>query len=129
MIRQTVLPFKLKRAKERITGRSGLALFAEFFTAMGVEALIDRHMPKPGSGRGFKATSYIKPLSMMLYRGGESIEDVREIREDPLRDVIGVGEVPSPSAIGDWLRRDGQRGGRNTTGCPRRVCREARCPR
>jgi hypothetical protein len=111
MIRQTVLPFKLKRSRERITARSGLALFAEFFTAMGVEALIDRHMPGPGSGRGFKATSYIKPLSMMLYGGGEAIEDVREVREDSLRGVLGLGEVPSPSAIGDWLRRMGQRGG------------------
>jgi hypothetical protein len=111
MIRQTVLPFKLKRSRERITARSGLALFAEFFTAMGLEALIDRHMPKPGSGRGFKATSYIKPLSMMLYGGGEAIEDVREVREDSLRGVLRLGEVPSPSAIGDWLRRMGQRGG------------------
>jgi hypothetical protein len=111
MIRQTVLPFKLKRSGEKITARSGLALFAEFFTAMGVEALIDRHMPKPGSGRGFKAASYIKPLSMMLYGGGESIEDVREVRQDSLREVLGLRGVPSSSAIGDWLRRVGQRGG------------------
>jgi hypothetical protein len=111
MIRQTVLPFKLKRGRERITARSGLTLFAEFFMAMGIEGLIDRHMPKPGSGRGFKATSYIKPLSMMLYGGGEAIEDVREVREDSLREVLGLGEVPSPSAIGDWLRRMGCSGG------------------
>jgi hypothetical protein len=111
MIRQTVLPFKLKRTKERITARSGLGLFAEFFTAMGIEGLIDRYMPKPRSGRGFKAASYIKPLSMMLYGGGESIEDVREVREDSLREVIGLRKVPSSSAIGDWLRRVGRRGG------------------
>jgi hypothetical protein len=111
MIRQTVLPFKLKRSRERITARSGLALFAEFFTAMGVDALIDRHISKPRSGRGFKAASYIKPLSLMLYGGGESIEDVREVREDSLREVLGLWKVPSSSAIGDWLRRVGRRGG------------------
>ena len=111
MIRQTVLPFKLKRSRERITARSGLALCAEFFTAMGVEALIERYMPKPASGRGFRATRYIKALSMMLYGGGEALEDVREIREDSLRGVLGCGEVPSSSAIGDWLRRMGCRGG------------------
>jgi len=111
MIRQTVLPFKLKKAKERITARSGLALFAEFFTAMGVERLIDRCLPRPRSGRGFRAIRYIKALSLMLYGGGETVEDVRELREDPLRDTIGLGQVPSSSAIGDWLSRMGQRGG------------------
>jgi hypothetical protein len=112
MIRQTVLPFKLKSTEERITARSGLVLYGEFFRAMGVEAFIDRHMPKPGSGRGFEATRYIKPLSVALYGGGETIEDVREIREDDsVREVLELEQIPSSSAIGDWLKRMGQGGG------------------
>lgn len=112
MVRQSVLPFKLKRSKERITARSGLVLYAELMRAMGVEKMIDRHMPKPGSGRGFEALGYIKPLSMVLYGGGESIEDIREIRGDhSLREVIELKEIPSSSAIGDWLRRMGEKGG------------------
>jgi len=111
MIRQTVLPFKLKRTKKKITARSGLALFAELFTAMGVERLIDRYLPRPRSGRGFGAVSYVKSLSMMLYGGGEAIDDVREVRQESLKDTIELGTVPSSSAIGDWLRRMGQRGG------------------
>jgi hypothetical protein len=35
MLQQTVFPFKLKRTEEKISARSGLALFAEFFEAMG----------------------------------------------------------------------------------------------
>lgn len=112
MIRQTVLPFKLKRTEERITARSGLAIYAEFMRAMGVEVLVGRYMPEPGSGRGLQAISYIKPLSMMLYGGGEAIEDVREIREDhSLRELIELEKIPSSSAIGDWLKRMGARGG------------------
>jgi len=112
MIRQTVMPFKLERTEERVTARSGLVLYGEFMRAMGVEALIDRHMPRPGSGRGFRAISYIKPLSMALYGGGETIEDVREIRgDDSLRDVVELDEIPSSSAIGDWLKRMGERSG------------------
>ena len=112
MVRQTVLPFKLERTEERVTARSGLVLYAEFMAAMGVEGLVDQHMPKPGSGRGFEATSYIKPLCMALYGGGEAIEDVREIREDDsLRVVLEFDEIPSSSAIGDWLKRMGKRGG------------------
>jgi len=112
MIRQTVLPFKLKRTEERITARSGLVLYEEFMRAMGVEELMGRYMPRPGSGRGFEAIRYIKGLSMTLYGGGESIEDVREIREDDsLREVVGFEEIPSSSAIGDWLKRMGEGGG------------------
>ena len=112
MVRQTVLPFKLERTGERVTARSGLVLYGEFMRAMGVEALIDRHMPRPGSGRGFRAISYIKPLSMALYGGGETIEDVREIREDDsLRVILEFDEIPSSSAIGDWLKRMGKGGG------------------
>jgi len=111
MIRQTVLPFKLKRTEEKITARSGLVLYEEFMRAMGVEALVGRYMPRPGSGRGFEAIRYMKPLSMTLYGGGESIEDVREIREDySLREVVGFREIPSSSAIWDWLKRMGEGG-------------------
>ena len=112
MIRQTVLPFKLERTEEKVTARSGLVLYAEFMKAIGLEELVDRHMPRAESGRGFKAICYIRPLSMMLYGGGEAIEEVREIREDhPLREAIELERIPSCSAIGDWLRRMGERGG------------------
>ncbi|OGW37843.1 MAG: hypothetical protein A2Y97_04100 [Nitrospirae bacterium RBG_13_39_12] len=77
-----MLPFKLERTEEKVTARSGLALYAEFMKGMRLEELVDRHMPRAGSGRGFKAISYIEPHSMMLYGGGEAIEEVREIRED-----------------------------------------------
>jgi hypothetical protein len=112
MIRQTVMPFKLERSEERVTARSGLVLYGEFMGAMGVDSLIEHHLPKPFSGRGFEPIRYIKSLSLMLYGGGEAIEDVREIREDEtLRQVVGLDGVPSSSAIGDWLRRMGERGG------------------
>lgn len=112
MIRQTVLPFKLERTEEKVTARSGLALYAELMKGIGLEELVDRYMPRPGSGRGFKAISYIGPVSMMLYGGGEAIEEIREICEDhPLREAIQMERIPSCSAIGDWLKRMGERGG------------------
>jgi hypothetical protein len=112
MIQQTVMPFKLKRTPERITARSGLAIYAEFMKVMGVDGLVSKHMPKPGSGKGIFSINYVQSISMMLYGGGESIEDVREIREDKaLREAIGFGQVPSASATGDWLKRMGVKGG------------------
>ena len=101
MIRQTVFPFKLERTEEKVTARSGLALYAEFMKGMRVEELVDRHMPRSGSGRGFKAISYIEPLSMMLYGGGEAIEEVREIREDhQLREAIQMERILRVQRLG-----------------------------
>jgi len=110
MVQQTVLPFKLKRTDERITSRSGLVIFGEFMKAMGVNRLADQYMPAPKSGRGYFASSYIEPLSLTIYGGGESIEDTREIREDKtLRKLLDLKIVPSASAIGDWLVRVGEK--------------------
>ena len=114
MIQQSVLPFKLKRTEARITARSGLALYAEFMKAMRVTELVNQYLPKPGSGNSYKASEYIIPISLMLYYygGGENIEDVREIRGDStLRKLSGLTGIPSVSAIGDWLRRMGERSG------------------
>jgi hypothetical protein len=112
MIQQNVLPFKLKRTEERITARSGLALYAEFMEAMRVPELVNQYLPKACSGNSYKASEYIIPISLMLYGGGENIEDVREIRGDAtLRRITGLKVIPSVSAIGDWLRRMGERSG------------------
>ena len=56
MIHQSVLPFKLKRTEDRITARSGLALYAEFMKAMRVTELVNQYLPKPGSGKDRKST-------------------------------------------------------------------------
>jgi hypothetical protein len=112
MVQQSVFPFKLKMTEEKMTARSGLVFYAELMGAMGVDGLIARYMPQPGSGHSYHAASYIKSLSMMLYGGGEVIEELREIREDhSLRRLAGLEVVPSSSAMGDWLRRMGERGG------------------
>ena len=112
MIPQSVLPFKLKRTEDHITARSGLALYAEFMKAMKVTDLVNKYFPQAGSGNSYRASEYIIPISLMLYGGGESIEDVREIRSDAtLRKLTGLQKIPSVSAIGDWLRRMGERSG------------------
>jgi len=91
MIKQTMLPFKLKMSKEDITPRSGLALYAEFLRAIGMKQMVQRHMPSAGSNRGYGAWQFIEPLLLMLYGGGRHLEDVREIAEDKaLRRVIGL---------------------------------------
>lgn len=108
MIKQTQLGFKLGLTRNKITPRAGLSVYSEFLRGFGIKDFIDRHMPKPGSNRGYMAWNYIEPIMLMLYGGGRRIEDLREIVEDKaLRKLIGLEAMPSPSTVGDWLRRMG----------------------
>ena len=49
-----------QQAEEKVTARSGLVLYGEFMGAMGVDSLIEGHMPRPFSGRGFEPIRYIR---------------------------------------------------------------------
>lgn len=108
MIKQTQLSFKLGITKDEITSRAGLSIYSEFLRGIGIKALVDKHMPRPGSNRGYKAWEYIESIMLMLYGGGRHIDDLREIVDDKaLRRLIGLKGIPSVSTVGDWLRRVG----------------------
>ena len=112
MIPKTVLPFKLETTPDSITPHAGLALFGEFTHGLGLPDLIDSHMPLPGSGAGYRPSRFMMPLMLMLNGGGQSLEDLRQIRHDTsLRDLLGLDRIPSSDAMGNWLRRTGMNGG------------------
>lgn len=109
MIRQTVLPFKLEITRDTITSHAGLALLGEFCIGLDLLGVVDRNLPKPGSGAGYKASEYVFPLILMFNGGGRSLEDMRVIRSDTgLREVLSLDRVASSDATGDWLRRMGE---------------------
>lgn len=112
MIKQTVLPFKLETTCDMITSRAGLALLGEFARALDLPRALDEHLPKPGSGSGYRASEHVIPLLLMLTGGGRSLEDLREIRTDTaLRELLVMHRMPSSDATGDWLRRSFATGG------------------
>ena len=108
MIKQTVLPFKIETTKDTITAQAGLALVGELAVGLGILESVDTCLPTPGSGAGYYPSEYIFPLILMLNGGGRSLEDTRQIRQDEgLREVLPLARIPSPDAVGDWLRRMG----------------------
>lgn len=112
MIKQTVLPFKMEMTKDLITAHAGLGLLGEFLVGLGLNEEVDRSLPSPGSGAGYRASEHVFPLLLMLNGGGRSLEDTRGIRDDEgLRKVLGLERMPSSDAMGDWLRRSGENGG------------------
>ena len=103
---QTVLPFKLEATNEMLTANAGLALFGEFIQGLGFSRWLKQEMPKPGSGQGYMAPFYVKPLVLMLTGGGRSLEDLRTLKNDTaLSSLLQQKMLPSTDAMGDGLRR------------------------
>ena len=108
MIRQSVLGFKLERTQEELTAHGGLALMAEYSHGLGLREMVARHLPGPGSNRGYDPVAYVESLVLMLQAGGQSLEDLRELKgEGALMRLIGREQIPDPDSVGDWLRRMG----------------------
>lgn len=106
---QTVLPFKLGITEEKLTAHAGLAIFGEFIHATGMLTEVDKALKGPGSGAGYKPSQYVEPLMLMIQGGGRALEDLRVIRNDAaLCELMGIEEMPSSDAVGDWLRRRGR---------------------
>ena len=79
---QTVLPFKIEATEELLTANAGLMLFGEFTQGLGLTRWLTQEMPKPGSGRGYEAVSYVTPLILMLTTGGRRLVDLRTLKND-----------------------------------------------
>lgn len=107
--RQGILPFRIVQSDEPLVARGGLVLPYEMAKAMKLPEVIDRELPAPGSGHGYRPSKFVIPLVLMLHGGGKKLEDLREIKGEPgLRELLGMKEMPASSTMGDWLRRMGQ---------------------
>lgn len=108
-IQQELPNFQLQKSAEIITSKSGLSLFHEAATSLGMIDSIKNNLPCPGSNRGLKPTEYVMPLVLMFCGGGRTMEDIREIERDKgLRKLCGFNKIPSADAIGEWLRKPGR---------------------
>jgi hypothetical protein len=108
-VQQSVLAIKLEESAERLTSLAGLVIVEELARAKGLWRRVDELFPEPGSGRGYRASEYVRPLVWMLHAGGRRLEDVRELKaEQGVLAHLGLKELPSTDAMGDWLRRMGK---------------------
>ncbi|MDQ7002972.1 MAG: IS1380 family transposase, partial [Ghiorsea sp.] len=113
---QTVLPFKLASTTEILTAHAGLALFGEFCAAMKLSEQVNKHLPEPGSAKGYDPSLYVQSIVLMLHGGGRSLEDLRILSTDEgLKSLLNM-TIPSADATGNWLRRMGKGSGLSDLG-------------
>jgi hypothetical protein len=111
-LQQRMLPIKLEQSEEKLTSLAGLVVIEELARAKGLWETVDKQFPAPGSGRGYKASEFVRPLVWMLSAGGRSLEHLRELRvEQEVLSKLGLRRVPDGGTTGDWLRRQGAKGG------------------
>jgi hypothetical protein len=78
---------------------------------MRVWERVDQQLEGPQSGRGYQASEFVQALVWMLHAGGRRLEDLRELRaEHEVLQNMGLQEVPDAGTVGDWLRKQGERG-------------------
>lgn len=108
---QMMLPIKLERSPERLTSLSGLVVVEELARGLGVWEEVDQMVEGPKSGRGYRPRDFVRPLVWMLQAGGRRLEDLRELRaEQEVLGKLGLEAVPDAGTVGDWLRRQGEKG-------------------
>jgi len=108
---QLILPIKLEKSEECLTSLGGVMVLEEMAQALQVWQRVDQQLAGPGSGRGHRPRRFVQPLVWMLHAGGRRLEDLRELRAEQgvLKD-LGLRAVPDAGTVGDWLRRQGERG-------------------
>ncbi len=77
--RQTVLPFEIVQTDDPLISRGGLVLPYEMARALKLPEAIDRELPSPGRGRGYRPSQFVVPLILMMHGGGKKLDDLREI--------------------------------------------------
>jgi len=105
MMKQSVLPFKIAKTDEQLTAQAGLSIYVELYNGLDLDKDIRQLFPKPGSGKGFSAQLYVLPILMLFLLNGKFIEDVRKVKLDRVTRKLGkITIIPTPDAIGDWMR-------------------------
>jgi hypothetical protein len=121
---QLILPIKMERSQERLTSLGGLVVLEELAQTVGVWEQVGQVMEGPPSGRGYQAREFVQALVWMLHAGGRRLEDLRELREEyEVLGQLGLGRVPDAGTVGNWLRRQGQRGAAGIEAVNRRLIR------
>lgn len=108
---QLILPIKMEKSSERLTSLGGLVVLEELARAMGIWEGVDGELEGPQSGRGYRPSDFVQALVWMLHSGGRRLEDLRELRaEHEVLQELGLQQVPDAGTVGDWLRKQGERG-------------------
>jgi hypothetical protein len=108
---QTILNFKLESTNEKLTPRTGVAIFGEYLKGMNLEKLCNTNLPKAKRNNGYSAFEFIYPFILMLHSGGRFLDDIKEIRADKaLTTLLKIRNIPTANAFSKYLHKHNSNG-------------------
>ena len=103
---QTILNFKLQSTNEKLTPRTGVAIFGEYLKGINLESLCNTNLPLAKHPNGYTPFEFIYPLILMLHSGGRVLDDIKEIRLDTaLSTLLKMDNIPTASAFTKYLHK------------------------
>jgi len=108
---QTVLNYHITSTNEKLTPRTGVAVFGEYLKGLNFEKLCNIHIPNSTHHKAYDPFEFIYPLILMLHSGGRVLDDIREIRlDEALATLLKIEKIPTAGAITKYLHRHGSAG-------------------
>jgi len=108
---QTVLNYNIASTNEKLTPRTGVAIFGEYLKGMGFENLCNTHIPNSTHHKAYNPFEFIYPLILMLHSGGRVLDDIKEIRlDEALGTLLKIENIPTAGAMTKYLHRHGLEG-------------------
>lgn len=103
---QTILNFKLQSTNEKLTPRTGVAIFGEYLKGINLESFCNTNLPLAKHPNGYTPFEFIYPLILMLHSGGRVLDDIKEIRLDTtLSTLLKMDNIPTASAFTKYLHK------------------------
>ena len=91
--------------EERLTGWGGAALLIQAIRSFDVPGSTQRNVQLKQRQRGYSEAEYVESLIVLHALGGDCVDDLERLREDPgLSELLGY-EVPSPEAARKFLNQ------------------------
>jgi len=89
--------------EEQLTAWGGAALLVQAIRSLDVPGSAGRHLHLKQRQRGYDEAAYVESLVVLHALGGECVDDLDRLREDPgIGEVLGYA-VPSPEAARKFL--------------------------
>jgi len=108
---QTILNFRLESTNEKLTPRTGIAIFGEYLKGMDFESFCNKNLPISNHHKAYNPFEFIYPLILMLHSGGRVLDDIKEIRLDTaLSTLLKIENIPTAGAFTKYLHKHGTNG-------------------
>lgn len=108
---QSILNFKIEKTNEKLTPRTGVAIFGEYLKGMNFEYFCNSEIKSSAHHKSYNPFDYIYPLILMQHSGGRVIDDIKEIRMDEaLKTILKIDTIPTADAIIKYLHKMGKVG-------------------